>query len=163
MPHSHIPIMFNFTLHASVHNFFTWWTLMCQPVLVLPHSTQLRANHKIVLSPPFTFLTCLSISPYRDRNREPRTLPIFDEKRHPLTVSIFKEQFSYSHFRPKDNFQIYLKQNSKPAWFLSGGGGRGHLPSLGFGLPPTHPPWICWDFYFIRKSIQAFIKALMTQ
>ena len=85
-------------------------TLMCQPVLVLPHSTQLRANHKIVLSPPFTFLTCLSISPYRDRNREPRTLPIFDEKRHPLTVSIFKEQFSYSHFRPKDNFQIYLKQ-----------------------------------------------------
>ena len=63
-----------------------------------------------VLTCLFTFLTCLSISPYRDRNREPRTLPIFDEKRHPLTVSIFKEQFSYSHFRPKDNFQIYLQQ-----------------------------------------------------
>ena len=33
------------------------------------------------------------------------------------------------------------------------GSGRGHLPPLGFGLPP---PWICWDFYFTHKSIQAF-------
>ena len=29
----------------------------------------------------------LSLIFYRDRDREPRTLPIFDEKLHPLTVS----------------------------------------------------------------------------
>ena len=30
--------MFHFTLFSYVRKFFRWWTLMCQPVLVLPHS-----------------------------------------------------------------------------------------------------------------------------
>ena len=30
--------MFHFTLFSCVRKFFRWWTLMCQLVLVLPHS-----------------------------------------------------------------------------------------------------------------------------
>ena len=30
------------------------------------------------------------------------------------------------------------------------------------GICPRPPPWICWEFYFTCKSIQAFIKALIT-
>ena len=40
---------------------------------------------------------------------------------------------------------------------VSGGTGEGIYPPLALACPP---PWICWEFYF---TIQAFIKALMTQ
>ena len=52
--------------------------------------------------------------------------------------------------------RIFLK------WRLTGGQGGG-----GFALAPwcwLDPPWICWEFYFTCKSIQAFndtIKATL--
>ena len=43
MPHSHIPIMFNFTLHASVYNFFTWWTFHMSMFALLGGGVRVRA------------------------------------------------------------------------------------------------------------------------
>ena len=60
---------------------------------------------------------------------------------------------------------MYELRNSSVMWhiehqgFFHGGGwggGRGHLPPLALACPPL-------DMLSTRKSIQAFIKALMTQ
>ena len=40
---------------------------------------------------------------------------------------------------------------------------QGIMNRVSFGGRAFAPPWICWEFYFTCKSIQAFVKASITQ
>ena len=54
-------------------------------------------------------------------------------------------------------FHQFAKAFSLESFPLYGGSGfLSGPPLLGFG-------WMCWEFYFTCKSIQVFIKTLMTQ